>query len=52
MYKSEFLLKNETYKILLNFEIQTVLPIQARIPVLVLINKEKRTYHQVDLPLQ
>ena len=48
LYKPEPVMENETYKILRNFEIQTDRLVQAKIIVLLLINKKKITYHLVD----
>ena len=48
MHKQKSVLKNETHKVLLDFEIQTDYLIPARIPHLVIINKQKRTYKIVD----
>ena len=46
MYKPESVLKNETYKIVQDFEIQTDHLILARRPELILINKKKKKKEQ------
>ena len=42
MYKPEFILENETHKVLLDFEIQTDHLIFVRRPDLVTYNKKKK----------
>ena len=44
-------MKNETYKVLWDFEIQTDYSITARRPDLELINTKKRICHQVDFAI-
>ena len=48
MPKPESTQKNETHKILGNFEVQTDHKTSTRRPDLVLINKKRRSYHFVD----
>ena len=48
MHNPESLLQNEIHKILKNFKIRTYYLVPVRRPDLVLINKEKRTCHQLD----
>ena len=48
MNKPESVLKNETHKILWDFEIQTDPLIPTRRPDLILINKRKKTCHLMD----
>ena len=48
MYNPEFVLKNETYKLLGDFQIQT----DHLISELVIINKKKRTCRIVDFAVQ
>ena len=48
MHKWEFVLENEMYTILWDFEIQTDCPILTRKLDVVLINKMKRICHLVD----
>ena len=48
MHKPESVIENETHKILWHFEMQADHRISARRPILVMINKGKRTFHQVD----
>ena len=48
MHISEYILENETHKILWDFGIETVHQIQSRRPELELINEKKRTCHLVD----
>ena len=48
MHKPESVLENETYEILLDFEIQSDNWISARRPDQVLSNKKKRTCHSVS----
>ena len=48
MYKPESVIENETYKIILDLEIQTNHPIPSGRSDIVFINKKKRTSHLVD----
>ena len=52
MHKLEYILENETRKILREFEIQTDLSIPARRPDRELINKNKRIYHLRDFAVR
>ena len=48
LHKQEYVIDNETHKILWEFEILTDHPIRARKPSPVLINKKKTTFNLVD----
>ncbi len=48
MHNSEYVLENETHKLLWDFEIQTDHIISARRPDLIIINKKERTCRIVD----
>ena len=48
MHKPEFLLKNATYKILWDFEMQTDHLITARRPDLVIANKKKEKEKKIE----
>ena len=52
VHKRESVLKNETHKILWDFEIQTDHLISAKRPDLVIDNKKKRTCWIVDFAVQ
>ena len=51
MYKPKSVLENEMHQILWDFEIQTDHLILTRIPDLGVINKRRRTWHQMDLAI-
>ena len=51
MHKPAPVLENATHKLLWDFNIQTDHLIPARIPDLIIINKEKRTCKIVDFPV-
>ena len=48
MHKLEYILENDTHKILWDFEIQTDHLISTRRPESVIVYKRKRTYWQVN----
>ena len=49
MHNSEYVLENETHKLLRNFEIQTDHLISERRPDLIVINKKEETCRIVDV---
>ena len=49
MHNAEYVLENDTHKLLWNFEIQTDHLISARRPDLVIINKKERACRIMDL---